>query len=78
VLHWFEAAGLFTAQVQEARVHMPEMSRAFLAARLADAASDIPLLVEAIWEAETEGVLEQAAEARAKLPQLVWTPCVTP
>jgi hypothetical protein len=42
-----------------------------LAARLADAAPDIPLIVGAIIEAKAEGLTEQAAEASAQLPQLV-------
>ncbi len=66
----FEAAGAFPAQAAEARTLLPEMARAFLAARLADAAPDIPLLIEAIFEAEAEGLSAQAAEARTQLPRL--------
>ena len=77
VLLLFEAAGAFAAQAAEARALLPERARTFLAARLADAAPDIPLLVEAIIEAEAEGLSAQAAEARAQLPQLVsLTPCL--
>ena len=71
VLLLFEAAGAFTAQAAEARALLPDMPRSFLASRLADAAPDIPLLFEAIFEAEAEGLSTQAAEARAQLPRLV-------
>ena len=72
VLLVFEAAGINTAQVQEARaLSIADMARAFLSARLANVAPDIPLLVEAIVEAEAEGLSEQAAEARAQIPRLV-------
>ena len=67
----FEAAGAFTAQAAEARALLPEMARSYLAARLADASPDIPLLVEALCEAEAEGLSAHAAEARAQLPQMV-------
>ena len=63
----FEAAAAFTAQAAEARALLKEMTRAFLAASLADASPDIPLLVEAIFEAEAESMSEHAAEARAQL-----------
>ena len=69
VLLLYEAAGAFTAQAAEARALLPAMARAFMAARLAE--EDIPLLVEAIFEAEAEGLSAQAAEARAQLPRLV-------
>ena len=69
VLLFFEAVGAFTAQAAEARALLPERARAFLAARLAE--EDIPLLLEAILDVEAEGLSEQAAEARAQLPQLV-------
>ena len=71
VLQLFEAAGAFTSQVTEARALQPEMARSFLVARLADASPDIPLLLEAIYEAEAEGLSAQAAEARAQLRQKV-------
>jgi len=75
VLLLCEAMGAHKSQVQDARAQLPEVASAYLAARLADAPPDILLLVEAISEAETEGLSSQAAEARAQLcaqlPQLV-------
>jgi hypothetical protein len=67
----FEAAGAHTAQTTEARAKLPEISRSFLSARSADSFPDFPLLVEAILEAEAEGLIAEAAAVRAKLPQLV-------
>jgi len=72
----FEAAG-FAKEAQEARAQLPQVASAYLAARLADAPPNIPLLVEAISEAQAEG-LEQAAEARATLSRLVHRPLSTP
>ena len=71
VLLLFEAAGAFAAQAAEARALLPERARVFLAARLAE--EDIPLLLEAIFDVEAEGLTEQAAEARAQLPRMVWS-----
>ena len=71
VLLVFEAAGAFTSQAEEARASLSQVASAYLAARLADASPNVPLLVEAIFEAEAESLSEQAAEARAQLPQLV-------
>ena len=56
VLLAFEAAGAFTAQTAEARALLPDMARAFLAARMAESAPDIILLTEAVVEAETAGL----------------------
>lgn len=66
----FEAAG-YAAEAVEARASLPEKARAFLASRMADTAPYVPLLVEAILAAETEGLSEQAAEARQRIPRLV-------
>ena len=71
VIHLFEAAGSFSAEAAEARALLSEMSRVFLAARLADSAPNMTLIAEAILEAEAEGLAAQAAEARALLPRLV-------
>ena len=63
--------GALKAQAQEARAQLPQVASAYLAARLADASPDIPLLADAICEVEAEGLSAQAAEARAQLLQLV-------
>ena len=63
-----EAMGTHTAQANEARAQLPQVASAYLAARLADAPPDISLIIEAMSEAQAEGV-EQ--EARATLPRLV-------
>jgi hypothetical protein len=68
----FEAAGF--KEAQEARAQLPQVASAYLAARLADTPLYIPSLVEAILEAQAEGLSSQAAEARAQLPQLVQIP----
>lgn len=74
----FEAAGANIAQAKDARSGLKEMASAFLDAQVKglddkDKTRDVPLLVEAILEAETEGLSQQAesAKARAKLPHLV-------
>ena len=67
----FEAAGF--KEAQEARAQLPQVASADLAARLADAPPYIPSLVEAISEAEAEG-LEQVNEARSQLLRLVEIP----
>ncbi len=67
-LQVFEAMGL-TTQAQEIRKQLSQVASAFLAARLAE--GDMPRLHEAIIEAEAEGLSEQVAEARAKLPEIV-------
>lgn len=69
-LRLFEVSD-FPAQAKEARAQLSQVATAYLAARLADAAPDIPLLVDAIFEAEAEGLSAQANEARAQLPRLV-------
>jgi len=66
----FEAAG-FATEAREARAQLPQVASTFLNARLAEPAPDIPLLLEAIFEAEAEGLSEQVAEARAQLPRMV-------
>jgi len=75
VLLLCEAMGALKAQAQEARAQLPQVASAYLAARLADDPLNIPLVIEAISEAEAEGLSSQAAEARAQLcvqlPQLV-------
>jgi len=68
-LRQFEAVGFAK---EAAQALLPEVARSFLAARLADAPPDIPTLVEAIFEAQAEGV-EQVTETRAQLPILVRT-----
>jgi len=72
VLLLSEAMGALKAQAQEARAQLPQVASAYLAARLADAPPNIPLILEAISEAQAEG-LEQVTEARATLPRLVQT-----
>ena len=67
----FEAAGF--KEAQEARAKLPQVASTYLAARLADAPPNMPLLLGAILEAEAEGLSSQAVEARAKLPRLVQT-----
>ncbi len=71
MLALFEVLGAHTAQAEEARALLPEMPRTFLAARLADTVPDIPRLVEAIIEAEAQGLSEEVAAARVQLPRLV-------
>ena len=71
VLLVFEAAGTHTIQAREARAQLTEMTLAHLKARLADPSLDIPQLVEAILEAEAEGLSDKATEARTQLPRLV-------
>jgi len=73
VLLLCEAMGALKAQAQEARAQLPQVASAYLAARFADAPPDIPLIIEAISEAQAEG-LEQVTEARAQLPRLVQNP----
>ena len=67
----FEAASFKGAK--EARAQLPQVASAYLAARLEE--GDIPSLLEAISEAEAEGLSSQVTEARAQLcaqlPQLV-------
>ena len=75
VLLLCEAMGALKAQAQEARAQLPQVASAYLAARLADAPPDISLVIEAISEAQAEG-LEQ--EARATLPRLVQNPLPSP
>jgi len=60
----FEAVGY---DKEAAQALLPEVTRS-----LADAPPDIPTLVEAIFEAEVEGV-EQVSEARATASKLVQT-----
>jgi len=71
----FEAAG-FAKEAQEARLQLPQVASAYLAARLADAPPNMPLVIEAIAEAEAEG-LDEVKQARAQLPRLVQAPILS-
>ena len=68
--------GALKAQAQEARAQLPQVASAYLAARLADSPPNVSLIIEAISEAQAEG-LEQGTEARATLPRLVQNPTPT-
>jgi len=72
VLLLFEAAGTHVAHTKEVRAQLVEMTRSFLVARLADSPPDIPLLIEAILEAESEGIMSaHTTEARTLVSKLV-------
>ena len=69
VILLFEATGAHTTEAQEARALLPSMASVYLNARLAE--GGIVQIYEAIYEAEAEGLSEQVAEARIRLPRLV-------
>ena len=76
VLLLCEAMGALKAQAQEARAQLPQVASVYLAARLADSPPNVSLIIEAISEAQAEG-LEQGTEVRATLPRLVQNPTPT-
>ena len=76
VLLLCEAMGALKAQAQEARAQLPQVASAYLAARLAYSPPNVSLIIEAISEAQAEG-LEQGTEVRATLPRLVQNPTPT-
>lgn len=67
MLHAFETTGVFVSEVAEARVRLPEVAAAFLAARIAE--GDYQRLVEAVVAAEAEDIA--CAEAVRELERLV-------
>ena len=62
----FECAGL-ASEAAQARVRLPEVASAWLAARMAE--GDYTRLAEAVLAAEAEGI--SCADARAQLERLV-------
>ncbi len=63
-----KAAGL-TAKAKKAEAQLPQVASAYLASRLADSTPDIPLIIDAIFEAEVQD--RPTAEERKKLQKLV-------